>query len=336
MPNSSNNGPGHNEHSEPDHHVACAVDSQMSYALSVLLSSLKKTSSAPFCLTIGYLEGTLDRNDCLYLEQVCDNLTIRMNFLPLESKDSFISQGHISPTTFAKFLLADAIEGPHLWIDADTIALPGWDSIFSTILSASEEEGLVVASRGTTSISGGSRPSDLPFNAGVLGFPAGARRDWETPLASLEMVDTQEQFLFNQLYAETAIRVSENFNQLTYRIESLVSTNMPFIIHFAGAHKPWHLRRNLTKSCMAFECPWSAWFEAEQNLYAQFRNTPLLPELERRQRVALKAGKLRLRRDHSGYNFLRLLTALGPLSPFVLNFLGLLKQWIPRGTHPIH
>ena len=47
------------------------------------------------------------------------------------------------------------------------------------------------------------------------------RRDWETPLGSLAVVDTQEQFLFNELYASTARRVSEKFNLLTYRVDSL-------------------------------------------------------------------------------------------------------------------
>ena len=111
---------------------------------------------------------------------------------------------------------------------------------------------------------------------------------------------------------------------------------MPYIIHYAGAHKPWHLRRDMSQSCMDHRCPWSAWFEAEEEFFDRLRDTSLLGELKSRQHQALITGRVKLRRDHSGYNFLRLLTAIGPLAPIVVNLLTLLKQWVPRGTHPIH
>lgn len=317
-------------------HVVCAVDSQMVYGLTVLLSSLKDTSHEDFTLTVGYLGERLSEDDRTFLRWATEELAIDTEFLPLPDRDIFISQGHISPTTFAKFLLGDQYPTPHVWIDADTIALAGWDQLFDEVTACSTDEGLVVAERGSNSSSQQGKPSDLPFNAGVLGWPAGARRDWETPLGSLAVVDTQEQFLFNELYASTARRVSEKFNLLTYRVDSLDSNDMPYIIHYAGAHKPWHLRRDLAKACLDHQCPWAAWFEAEQKLHSQHGNTAFGRELLRRQKVALKAGTVRPRRDHSGYNFLRLLNGLGPVAPIVVNALRLLKQWVPRGTHPIH
>ena len=316
--------------------VVCAVDSQMVYGLSVLLSSLKNTSQEDFSVTIGFLGERLSKADRDFLKQVTERLEITTDFLPLPDRDIFITQGHISPTTFAKFLLGDHFTTPHVWIDADTVALPGWDQLFEEVAACSADEGLVVAERGSNSSRQQGKPSDLPFNAGVLGWPAGNRRDWETPLSSLEEVETQEQFLFNELYASTARRVPEKFNLLTYRVDSLNSSDMPSIIHYAGAHKPWHLRRDLAKACMTHQCPWSAWFDAEDKLHSQLNTSALGHELVRRQRLALKAGTLRLRRDHSGYNFLRLLTSLGPAAPLVVNLLRLLKQWVPRGTHPIH
>ena len=320
----------------PVRHVVCAVDSQMVYGLTVLLSSLKDTSYEDFTLTVGYLGERLSEDDRTFLKGVTEELEINTEFLPLPDRDIFITQGHISPTTFAKFLLGDHYPTPHVWIDADTIALPGWDQLFLEVAACSATDGLVVAERGSNSSSQRSKPSDLPFNAGVLGWPAGDRRDWETPLGSLAEVDTQEQFLFNELYASTARRVSEKFNLLTYRVDSLDPNDMPYIIHFAGAHKPWHLRRVLANACLDHQCPWAAWFDAEKRLHSQQENTALGRELVRRQKVVLRAGTIRLRRDHSGYNFLRLLTGSGPVAPLVLNVLQLLKQWVPRGTHPIH
>ena len=336
MPTSSSKRSGGVNRQRAVRHVVCAVDSQMVYGLTVLLSSLKYTSHKDFTLTIGYLGKRLSEDDRAFLRQVTDKLEIDTEFLSLADRDTFVAQGHISPTTFAKFLLGDEYRTAHVWIDADTVALAGWDQLFEEVSACSSAEGLVVAERGSNSSSQEGKPSDLPFNAGILGWPAGDRRDWETPLGSLAEVDTQEQFLFNELYASTARRVSEKFNLLTYRVDSLDPNDMPYIIHYAGAHKPWHLRRELSKACLDHQCPWAAWFDAEQKLHSQHANTAFGHELRRRQRDALKAGLVRLRRDHSGYNFLRLLTGLGPVAPLVINVLRLLKQWVPRGTHPIH
>jgi len=336
MPTSSSKRSGGVNRQRAVRHVVCAVDSQMVYGLTVLLSSLKYTSHKDFTLTIGYLGKRLSEDDRASLRQVTDKLEIDTEFLSLPDRDIFIAQGHISPTTFAKFLLGDEYRTAHVWIDADTVALAGWDQLFEEVSACSSAEGLVVAERGSNSSSQEGKPSDLPFNAGVLGWPAGDRRDWETPLGSLAEVDTQEQFLFNKLYAPTARRVSEKFNLLTYSVDSLDPNEMPYIIHYAGAHKPWHLRRDLANTCVEHQCPWAAWFEAEQRLLSQHGDTAFGRELRRLQKIALKAGKVRLRRDHSGYNFLRLLTGLGPVAPLVVTVLRLLKQWAPRGTHPIH
>jgi lipopolysaccharide biosynthesis glycosyltransferase len=336
MPDSSKRKSPRPHGAELYRHVTCAVDTSMVYALCVALSSLSASRSSTFHVTIGYLEGTLSNDDRRFLDDLMKELGISADFAALPNREVFISQGHISPTTFAKFLLGDAITAEHVWIDADTVALPGWDQLFEEVNTCSQEEGLVVAERGLVAVGAISKPSDLPFNAGVLGWPSGPRRDWETPLSALEKVDTQEQFLFNQLYSATARRVSEKFNLLTYRIDSLDLVDTPYIIHFAGAHKPWHLRRDLTGHCRAHRCPWSAWFSAEQALWAKLANNSLSDELEKRQRAALTSGKVRWRRDHSGYIVLRLLTFLGPVAPVVIGLLRLLKQWLPRGTHPIH
>ena len=213
------------------------------------------------------------------------------------------------------------------------MALPGWDRIFDVIDATSEKQGLVVAKRGNSP--GAARDSML-FNAGVLGWPQGTRRNWAEPLRQMETVDTQEQALFNELYSDTAAWVSEKYNTLTYRIDQLDPHDLPSIIHYAGAHKPWHLGRNLAQNCVEYGCPWSAWFAAEASLTTELTAGPLAETITALQRAALATGHLRWRRDHSGLWLVKLLTALGPGARVVMWCLGLLKQWVPRGTHPLH
>jgi lipopolysaccharide biosynthesis glycosyltransferase len=319
------------------HQVVCAIDSNMAYALIVVVSSLKSAESSPFDLTVGYLDNTLPESDRQFITRACAHLGVTVIFMVLASDARFITQGHISPTTFAKFLLADALPEAHLWLDADTIASSGWDTIFEDIDRATLDEGLVAARRGTSSPKASQNAStELTFNAGVLGWPAGQRRNWREPLDSLEVVDTQEQFLFNLLYAKSARFVSERFNTLTYRLDTIPAEDPPFIIHYAGAHKPWHLRRPLAHHCTEYRCPWSAWFRAESHLLEGAGGTPLAQELATRQHQALRTGRVRWQRDHSGYLLLRLLTALGPLSPSIVFLLRAFSRWAPGGTHPLH
>lgn len=316
------------------HHVACAIDNNMVYPLAVLVHSLQKHQSAPFRLTVGFLEGTLSIQNHEALQELLEDLGIEHSFLPFAMDTRFITQGHISPTTFAKFLLADAIASAHLWLDADTIALPGWDSIFDDINKARGTGSLVVAKRlpkGNPAKS----PDDLPFNAGVLGWPQAKRREWSNALSSMPVVDTQEQYLFNALYSKDAHWVSERFNTLTYTLDQLPSTKKPHIIHYAGAHKPWHLVRPQSDRCVSYGCPWSEWFVAERHFLSDLK-PPAIAIAERLRKEALRSGRVRWQRDHSGLIFLRLLRALGPLGFLVTRSLLVLKQWIPRGTHPLH
>lgn len=317
-------------------HAVFAIDSQMVLGLAVVLSSMKEHAKQPFVVTVGYLKGHLPATDRGFLERVARRLGIEVSFRELPNRTVFIRQGHISPTTFTKFLLSDMFETPHVWLDADVVTLPGWDQIFEQIRQCSGSESLVVAARGTTKGSNKKGPSALAFNAGVLGWPAGKRKDWETPLSQLAGVATQEQFLFNRLYSRFTKTISEKFNLLTYRLDSLQPSDMPFIIHYAGAHKPWHLRRDLTQGCLEHNCPWAAWFLAESKLLATIKESDLKGEFEIRQKSSLKSGKVRVRRDHSGYNLLRFLSVLGPMAMFLIKFLATMKQWIPRGTHPVH
>ena len=312
--------------------VVCAIDSQMTYALAVLLGSLARSRGVEFRVTVGYLEDTLAPSDRELISTVAEELSIELDFMPLPSHPLFIAQGHISPTTFTKFLLADAIPGAHLWLDADTVVLEGWDSVFSRIDATTEEQGLLVARR-----SGGRQvDKGMAFNAGVLGWPAASRRDWEQPLKSLELVDTQEQFLFNSLYAASANEMPEKYNSLTYRLDRFEPNDPPFIIHFAGAHKPWHLRRDLTHHCITYSCPWSVWFHAEQNLFSDLADRPVLDKVRYYRDQALTASSARGGRDQGGLRLLCALRALGPVAPAIIWTLRLLKQWVPRGTHPIH
>jgi lipopolysaccharide biosynthesis glycosyltransferase len=317
--------------------VTMAVDDNMAYAACVLISSLEDSALEPFAIALGFLRGTLSSENQDLLRKVSQSLHISLKFEELEPDTRFITQGHISATTFTKFQLSDLHQEPHLWIDADTIALPRWDALFDAVVTAPPHAGLVVAERGDIGTNKrNDDPSSLPFNAGVLGWPKGTRRNWNSALDELEVVSTQEQFLLNNLYAETAMRVSEKFNTMTYRIESLNREDMPFIIHYAGAHKPWQLSPRFRSECIRHQCPWAQWYASEELMHNRSELTSLVSSLNLGAQFALGTGVARTDRQHTGLRVVKTLNFLGPLGWLLVLGAKLFKRHIPRGTHPLH
>jgi lipopolysaccharide biosynthesis glycosyltransferase len=320
--------------------VVGAIDDNMVYPLLVWAQSLTRTAGEQPRFVIGFLEGSLSSDNQMFLESALNSLQIDWKFRKLPADQRFITQGHISPTTFAKFLLADFIESPHLWIDVDTVATPGWDELFAIVTEAPKEVSLVVAERGVLADHPAKSPgseSHKVFNAGVLGWPRGSRKPWSDRLDSMAIVETQEQQLFNHLYADSLETVSETYNTLTYRVDSLRDLNeIPRIIHFAGAHKPWQLPDRFRRLCLRHECPWSLWFEAETAMLAEFTPGPLLDHVSQQRTASLRSGQFRFRPEQRGLGLLKTLRRLGPLGWFAVALLWPLRPWIPRGTHPLH
>ena len=319
--------------------VVGAIDDNMVYPALVWAFSLHRGASTAPHIIIGFLTGHLSESNRGVVGKVLTYLGISHEFLELASDTRFITQGHISPTTFTKFLLADEIRELNVWIDVDTVATEGWDSIFTLIAQSPEEAKLVVAERGNSS-SGNpkkvTKPSDLVFNAGVLGWPERPRLPWSDQLDLAETVETQEQFLFNSLYASHIAQIPETYNTLTYRRDHFRDTAPPLILHYAGAHKPWHMPRRFSRVCTSYRCPWSLWFDAEKDMLDAVARSPHVNEVEELKNQALTSGVIGKSRDYSGRALLQKLQRMGIMG-WVLVFLAKpFSRWIPRGTHPLH
>lgn len=319
--------------------VAGAVDDDMAYAVLPWAYSLQTRASKPPHFVIGFLKGRLTDQNRQVLGSALTFLSISHEFVTLEPDARFIRQGHISPTTFTKFQLADFLPGRHVWIDIDTVATAGWDDIFSEISAAPANANLIVAARGDQAAAMPDKPeksSELRFNAGVLGWPSRKRFAWSAALDNAEIMDTQEQYLFNTLYGDHLCVISERFNTLTYRYDQVDSSKLPFITHYAGAHKPWHVSRRFSRECLRHQCPWSLWFEVEKELLAKLGEFENHNETLRLQTEALASGHFRLSGNQRGRAMLHVLRALGPFGWLPVLLAKPFRKLIPRGTHPLH
>ena len=302
--------PGHNI-------VALAVDNRMVYGFLVLVSAILRTASTPVFLVVGYFPGELNESNRDLIRRFLDAWGAKYELLESKPHELFTERRHLTITTFSKFVIADQLAEPHLWLDIDTIVRPGWDDIFATMRKASTKTALVVAEK---IVSPHTRFEG--FNAGVLGWTAAPRKAWVDALASLpEKRFSSEQYLFNTLYSDSFVTVEPDYNFLSSWHAELPAHPNPRVIHFSGPIKPWHLARRYVSAWQSINATWDFWFSAEEAMAREPLSRELLATLLGLRRSALFSG-----RRHSGKGALagwvmRFLAVAGPVGDLVVGVL---------------
>ena len=285
--------------------VALAIDNRMVYGFLVLVSAILRTASRPISLIIGYFPTELHHSNRTLIKVFLDAWGASYEFVESQPHELFTERRHLTITTFSKFVIADHIVEPHLWLDIDTIVRPGWDEIFTPMHSAGPKTALVVAEKVAsphTRFEG--------FNAGVLGWTSSPRKPWAEALAGLpEKRFSSEQYLFNTLYSQSYLTVDPAFNFLSSWHKELPAHPNPFVLHFSGPIKPWHLARRHTRAWQEINAIWDFWFSAEDAMFSENSSPVLEKHLRTMKKSALFSGRL-----HSGK---------GALAGWVMRFLAL-------------
>ncbi len=294
----------------PNHKVvALALDDRMVYGFIVLAHSLVRTAAHPVALLVGFFSGRLSTRNQQIMKDHLQWLGIEHEIRELTPNELFSERRHLTITTFSKFVLSDQYPGAHLWLDLDTVALAGWDSIYEKIESAPKKIALVVAEKLAsehTRFDG--------FNAGVLGWTKHARKEWTAELANLpEKRFSSEQYLFNALYADNVSRVDVSYNFLSSWHEQLAPGASPRIIHYSGPIKPWHLARRHRKIWRSINRSWEFWFQAEDALRADTIGKTLHRTHGLLAREALFSGRLHTGKGAMASWVMRILAIAGPL-----------------------
>lgn len=289
--------------------VALALDDNMVYAFFVLVHSLVRNAWHPFSLKVGFFTGRLSALHQGLILEFGQQLEIPLTLRELSPHPLFTERRHLTITTFSKFVISDEVPEPHLWIDLDTVARSGWDEFFECLYSAPKSSGLVVAEKlqsPHTRFEG--------FNAGVLGWTSKARADWLPALASLpEKRFSSEQYLFNTLYKDSAHPIDVKFNFLSSWHAHRKEMERSAIIHYSGPVKPWHLARRHRSAWNSINPSWDYWFDAEESLLAEIRNTSLESSLVTLRRKALFSGRLHTGKGALAGWVMRFLAVAGPL-----------------------
>lgn len=289
--------------------VALALDDKMVYGFLVLVHSLLTTSTRPLHLLVGYFEGKLSTANVDLVGDYLRWLGADYEVRELTPHELFTERRHLTITTFSKFVLSDQWDGAHLWVDLDTVALPGWEGMFDAMHAAPEGVLLVVADK----IAGPNTRFD-GFNAGILGWTRHPRKDWLPELANLpEKRFSSEQYLFNTLYLGSVDYVDVGYNFLSSWHKNLATTENVRIIHYSGPIKPWHLARRHRGAWRTINPTWEHWFTAEDALWATDMPVKLSKRVAAAKRQALLSGRLHTGKGALAGWVMRALAVLGPL-----------------------
>ena len=289
--------------------VALALDDKMVYGFMVLVHSLLHTTSRPISLLVGFFEGKLSEANVALVQDYLAWQGADYDIRELTPHELFTERRHLTITTFSKFVLSDQYDGAHLWVDLDTVALPGWDGMFDAMHAAPTGICMIVADK----ISGPQTRFD-GFNAGILGWTRHPRKNWLPELANLpEKRFSSEQYLFNTLYLGSVDYVPVGYNFLSSWHKDFAQTDNIQIIHYSGPIKPWHLARRHRRAWQGINPTWESWFRAEDDLFQAEIPPSLALRLAAAKRQALFSGRLHTGKGALAGWIMRALAVLGPL-----------------------
>jgi lipopolysaccharide biosynthesis glycosyltransferase len=218
----------------------------------VSIFSAKLHSVQDFSVNLGYIKGSLSKDNQKFIIDFCSELNVEIHFKEFEF-DYKVKTSNLPIQAYIRLLWLDTFPEPFLWLDADTLALENWQQIFGgldlentgIVLSAALDAGIIerrqqLFPKNLAYAKGGSRY----FNSGIfLGFPS----NWRDKQFHLQWPDVaskhielgfehHDQDVLNYLAFESKKIIDASFNTLVMQ-KSLINQK---ILHFTGQPKPWH------------------------------------------------------------------------------------------------
>jgi lipopolysaccharide biosynthesis glycosyltransferase len=234
--------------------VICATDDEYILPLVVAVHSAKDNAINNFDLTVVYFSNELSEKNLSFLASVFKTICISVDFKELIPVENMKKRHHITPTSYSRLLAADQFSGLVMWLDSDTLCLPGWDSIYLDHANIPNDVTLSVVR--DTMISGttlaNTRNESMIkmgagyFNTGVILINCDRWRQlnfadkWPRYLAESDQrgFEYADQCVLNFMCSKEVKYISSRYNTLA-ATRRKNHQHDPLILHFAGGVKPW-------------------------------------------------------------------------------------------------
>jgi len=234
--------------------VICATDNGYVLPLLVAVYSAKNNATSDFDVTVAYFPSELSSENLILLSKVLEYIGVTFEFKALTLSEHMTQKDHITPTSYSRLLCADQFTGLFMWLDADTLCLPGWDSIYlddsniphNVTLSVVRDSIISSSSIKTEKNESIIKMGKDYFNTGIalincdrwkkLNF----QEQWPQLLVESNRRGFQyaDQCVLNFMCSGEVNYISPNYNTLA-ATRRKNPKDEPLILHFAGTKKPW-------------------------------------------------------------------------------------------------
>jgi lipopolysaccharide biosynthesis glycosyltransferase len=244
--------------------ICTGIDNNYLWPWMVSIFSASIHSQKKIKVGLGVIKGNFSLENLGIVQNFCNFLKIDLVFKEF-TLDFQVQLEHLPKETYIRLLWMDELKELFLWLDSDTLPLPGWDKIFS-YLSSEENEPTICAVADKHIIAkrekfpenlAYQRAGDTYFNAGVfLANPSKWREKrydytWKEVGANFKELGFihHDQDILNYVLSNDKRMVPGKFNVIV----ALPSQIEQSILHFAGGPKPWHLDEDSHKYFTSIE-----------------------------------------------------------------------------------
>lgn len=249
-----------------------AFDSSYSLgALVCIFSSAIAARSEGFEMSfeIAVSSNPVEEDNVRFVEKCLRDIEIAHSFVSFPLKEG---KRYVSGISKSKLSFLDRPFATFLWLDSDTLVLGGLGEL-KELLNVPGSIYVVP------------RSGDLDnFNSGVFAVSEYEKQfEW----SDFEVSDFfSDQRTLQQAFKGKTSSIDSNFNILAPwgASRSIVETETqpPYILHYVGEIKPWHINPKLAENCIGAKCSFARWFEVEQQLLGSLSNENREEFLERR------------------------------------------------------
>jgi len=232
--------------------VCSGIDDNYTWPLLVALYGASKHKSRDFTVKIGYIANTLSESNQEIISKFCDQVGIDVQLKEF-AFDYQVKTSNLPIQAYIRLLWLDILDETFLWLDADTLPLPNWQSIFDTRLD--DQSNVVIRAVIDSDIvqtrlpqfphnMAYQRGGEKYFNSGV--FLANSKlwkknnfhSEWPKVAAKHQELGFlhHDQDVLNYLAFQNSAVLDPSFNRLVMQ-GSFIDQR---ILHFTGQPKPWH------------------------------------------------------------------------------------------------
>jgi len=125
--------------------VGVGFDDNYLYPFLLLAFSISKNSSELPRICVANVNGTLSKKSCQIIKEFTSYLRLETDIFEASVPNNVKTSSRVSIAGYGRLWLADHLSEDFVYIDTDSLVLPGWEKIFDFLVELDKDSALLVA-----------------------------------------------------------------------------------------------------------------------------------------------------------------------------------------------